>query len=268
MSIHSAATTLFVPAARPERFEKAANSGAETIILDLEDAVAPADKPAARANLRVGFTSVPTVIRINAIGSVWHEDDLAAAVALHPDAVMVPKSEFTGEFQLLAERLAAQSIAILALVETAQGFAQIREIARVRGVARLAFGSWDYCADIGAEHINDALLLPRSEIVLASRLAGLPAPIDGVTTAIHDAAVIEADAQYARALGFGGKLTIHPNQVEPIHRGFAPSAAELAWAEKVIASGEAAANVDGLMVDEPIRIRARAILARQTKPAL
>lgn len=264
MSILTATTTLFVPASRPDRFDKAAGSGAGVVILDLEDAVATDDKVAARNALRTGFTLVPVVMRVNAIGTPWHSDDVAAVRELHPDGVMVPKAENSTQFHELVRTLHAENLAVIALVETAAGLAEIRSIAATPGVVRLAFGSWDYCADIGAEHVQDTLLLPRSEMVLASRLAGLPAPIDGVTTAIEDAEQVRADSRYARSLGFGGKLTIHPKQVAPIHEGFAPTAAEVAWAEKVLASGDAAARVDGLMVDEPVRIRARAILGRQT----
>lgn len=252
---------LFAPAHRPERFEKAAASGADAVFVDLEDAVAPADKVAARAHLRADFGSVPVFIRVNAIGTPWHEDDVQAALQQRPAGLVVPKAEDTTAFARLVQ--AASAIApVLALVESARGVAAVRAIAAIPGVARIAFGSWDYCADIGAEHIEPALLGARNEIVLASRIAGLPAPIDGVTTAIDDADAITADARYSRSLGFGGKLTIHPRQVARILAGFAPSQKDIDWARKVIASGDAAVAVDGAMVDEPIRIRARSILAR------
>jgi citrate lyase subunit beta/citryl-CoA lyase len=106
------------------------------------------------------------------------------------------------------------------------------------------------------------LLFARSELVLASRLAGLPAPLDGVTTSVDDMAPVADDARHARDLGFGGKLSIHPRQIEPIRVGFLPDASEIAWARKVLASEAGATVVDGGMVDEPVRIRARSILAR------
>ena len=109
--------------------------------------------------------------------------------------------------------------------------------------------------------MREALLGARSEIVLASRLAGLPRPIDGVTTAIADETLIEDDARYAHALGFGGKLCIHPKQIAAARRGFAPSADEIAWAKTVIAApGAGAVSTGGIMVDAPVRLRVRQIL--------
>jgi citrate lyase subunit beta/citryl-CoA lyase len=103
---------------------------------------------------------------------------------------------------------------------------------------------------------------------MASRLAGLPQPIDGVTTAIDDAPLVTSDTRHARDLGFSGKLCIHPRQVAAIQAGFAPNEAEVLWARKVIDSGDGAVSVDGAMVDEPVRIRARSILNRlQSAPA-
>lgn len=250
---------LFVPADRPDRFEKAAASGADAIILDLEDAVAPERKAAARAALRVDFTALPVLVRVNAIGTQWHDDDIEAVSALSFAGVVLPKAEpDTGLDPLLAD----SPVPVLALIETARGLSEARPIARLGAIARLIFGSIDFCADLGAAHTREALLAARCELVLASRLAGLAAPVDGVTTSLDDADLIRADARHARDLGFGGKLAIHPRQVAPIRKGFLPEAAELEWARKVLDSGEGAASVDGAMVDEPVRIRARALLKR------
>jgi citrate lyase subunit beta/citryl-CoA lyase len=129
-------------------------------------------------------------------------------------------------------------------------------------MARLAFGSIDFCADLGIGHTRQALLAARSEIVLASRLAGLFAPIDGVTTAIDNTELIEDDARYARELGFRGKLCIHPRQLMPARRGFSPSADEISWAQRILAAGpHGAISVDGKMVDAPVRAQAQRILA-------
>ncbi|WP_425277335.1 HpcH/HpaI aldolase/citrate lyase family protein [Sinorhizobium fredii] len=250
---------LFVPGNRPERFEKAAASGADAIIIDLEDAVAPDAKEAAGVALRADFTDLPVLVRINGEGTPWHEDDLAAVSRLPVAAVIVPKAELGGGLAALA---AASAVPIVALVETARGLAEARQIAALPGVSRLAFGSVDFCADLGCAHTREALLAARSELVLASRLAGLVAPLDGVTTSIDDGEQIESDARYALELGFGGKLAIHPRQIEAIRAGFRPQASEIEWAKKVLASGDGAAAVDGAMVDEPVRIRARAVLAR------
>lgn len=250
---------LFVPADRPERFGKAAASGADAVILDLEDAVAPAAKATARAALRRDFTTLPVIVRINAAATAWHADDLAAAAALRPAAVMVPKAESPDDLRRIAAALA--DIPLLALVETARGLAQCRAIAGVPGVIRLAFGSVDFCADLRCAHMPGVLLPARWELVLASRLADLPGPLDGVTTSLDDATETARDAGNARDLGMGGKLCIHPRQIAPVLAAFAPTAEQIDWARRILASGDGAVQMEGAMVDEPVRLRARAILA-------
>ncbi|WP_026869973.1 HpcH/HpaI aldolase/citrate lyase family protein [Inquilinus limosus] len=254
---------LFVPANRPERFGKAAASGADAVIIDLEDAVPAEAKDQARAALRADFTALPVLVRINAAGTPWHADDVAAVSALPLPAIVVPKAELGEGLEAIA-----RSHSVVALIETARGLAEARRIAALPSVARLAFGSIDYSADLGCAHTRDALLAARSELVLASRLAGRPAPLDGVTAAIDDATLVTGDARYARDLGFGGKLCIHPKQVAPVLDGFRPDEAEITWARRVLASGDGAAAVDGAMVNEPVRIRARSILARSGRTAI
>lgn len=249
---------LFVPANRPERFGKAAASGTDAVILDLEDAVAVDAKDAARAALTKDFTALPVIVRINAQGTPWHDADMAAVAALHPAAVILPKAEDAG---LAASAAAILGVPVIALVESARGLAQARAIATAPGVVRLAFGSVDFCADLGCAHLREVLLPARAELVLASRLAGIAAPIDGVTVQLDDPGASHDDAAQARALGMTGKLCIHPRQVAEVRRTFAPTDAERDWARRVIASGEGAVSVDGAMVDEPVRIRARAILS-------
>ena len=249
---------LFVPADRPERFEKAAASGADAVILDLEDAVAPDRKEAARAALSADFTTLPVLVRINGAGTPWHAADIEAAIRLPLAGIILPKAE-PGD---ALAGLAARGLPVVALIETARGLAGARQVAGHPGVSRLLFGSIDFCADLGCAHTREALLAARSELVLAARLAGLAAPVDGVTTTLDDAGLIRDDARHARDLGFGGKLAIHPRQIEPIRTGLRPEAAEVEWARKVLADGDGATAVDGMMVDEPVRIRARAILVR------
>lgn len=250
---------LFVPANRPKRFEKAAVAGADAVILDLEDAVAADAKDGARAALRGGFTPLPLLVRVNGLGTPWHEADMAALAGKGFAAVIVPKAESSEAFAGLC---ATSPVPVIALIESARGLADARRIAANPNVARLAFGSIDFCADLSCAHSREALFAARSELVLASRLAGLAAPVDGVTTAIDDIELIADDTRHACALGFGGKLCIHPRQIEAIRTGFAPDAAEIAWARRVLASGDGATAVDGAMVDEPVRIRARAVLKR------
>lgn len=252
---------LFVPADRPERFSKAAKSGADAVILDLEDAVAPEAKASARNFLRVDFTSLPVIVRVNAIATPWHAHDLAAVRRLRPAAVMLPKTEERDSLGQVCSFL-GEAVPVIALIETGRGLANCRTMASTPGVVRLAFGSIDFCADLGCAHTREALLAARSELVLASRLGERQAPLDGVTATIDNAALVSDDARHARGLGFGGKLCIHPRQIEHVLAGFRPDASEVAWANKVLASGSGAVVVDGAMVDGPVRLRAQAILRR------
>lgn len=249
---------LFVPGNRPERFDKAAASGADAIIIDLEDAVPAAAKDLARASLRVDFTTLPILVRINSSGTAWHADDLVAVSKLPFAAIIVPKMEIAS----FGRSEPARRHPVVALIETARGMSEARQIAALPSVARVAFGSIDYCADVGCSHTRDALLTARSELVLASRLASKLPPIDGVTTTLDNAQAVIDDSRYARDIGFGGKLCIHPRQVEGILTGFRPDESEIAWARKVQSSGDGAVSVDGAMVDEPVRLRASSILAR------
>jgi citrate lyase subunit beta / citryl-CoA lyase len=247
---------LFVPADRPERFAKAAASGADCVILDLEDAVAADAKVAARNRLTTEFTNLPVVVRINAAGTRWHDADLDAAARLPLAAIMLPKAECDAD----VARVAAVH-PVVALIETVQGIAALPSLAASGHAARLAFGSVDYAADLGCAHAREPLSAARAALVFTSRRVGMPAPLDGVTTEVADDRATTADAIYARAMGFGGKLTIHPRQVRLVRAAFQPSEGEIEWALRVLASGDGAAVVDGAMIDEPVRIRARFILA-------
>ena len=260
---------LFVPANRPERYAKAANSGADGIIVDLEDAVAPPAKAAARDTLVQSLVSNPVFpaavyVRINAAGTPWHEDDLAAVAKLPISGVVVPKAENVGELERIAGLVGGRD-RIIALVELGLGIASARAIAPA--VGRMAFGTVDFAIDLGIAHTREALLSARSELVLAARLANRVAPFDGVTTAIDVDSETESDAAYAAALGFAGKFLIHPKQVGPAARGFSPPASDVGWAQRVMSatSDGAAASVDGKMVDAPVRAMAEQILRRFDK---
>lgn len=260
---------LFVPGDRPDRFAKAAGSGADAVIIDLEDAV-PVEAKARARDALVGAAAllanarVPVFVRINAAGTEWHAADVACLAALAVAGVMLPKAEDAAGVERLAAALPARA-ELIALVETPQGIAAARALARV--ASRLAFGSIDFAAALGMAHSREALLSARSELVLASALGRLPAPIDGVTTALDDAAMIADDAAYAASLGFGGKLLIHPRQIAPTLSGFRPPDDEIRWAERVLAAvddeaTDGAVAVDGQMIDAPVRERARRIIER------
>lgn len=258
-----ARSLLFVPGSRPDRFDKAMAAGADAVVVDLEDAVAPTDKEQAREALAAWLAPARRVIvRINGADTGWFADDLALCARPGVAAVMLPKAERADDIAALR---AAGAATVLPLVESAAGFAALAKLAGAPGVQRLVFGSLDFQVDLGMHDAHeDELLAFRSQLVLASRLAGLQAPVDGVTTSIDDPARLRDDALRARRLGFGGKLCIHPRQVAEVSACFAPTEGERAWARRVLdaatASGGAAAAVSGQMVDTPVILRARAIL--------
>lgn len=260
---------LFVPGDRPERFAKALASAAHLVIIDLEDAVMPEAKDQAREQLAQWLrTELPAAerervaVRVNAFGSPWHAADVVMFKASSVRNVMVPKSEEVEQLRDIAGRC-GDGVVLTALVETVAGVVRMREIAAEPSVARLAFGSFDYCVDAGIEGMERELDYVRSRFVMESRYAGLPAPIDGVTLDVHDAALMAEDVASSRRFGFGGKLCIHPNQVEAVNRGFMPSDEERAWATRVLAAfaqnPRGAFAIDGKLVDKPIIDRAKRI---------
>jgi citrate lyase subunit beta / citryl-CoA lyase len=264
-SAATARTWLFVPGDRAERFDKAIASGADEVICDLEDAVAPTRKDRARVAVARWLTDGGSGwVRINGVGTEWHRSDVQALIGVPGlRGLVVPKAENPAELGNLARELGDRGL--VALVETVVGIHYAYELAKCDGVGRLAFGSIDFANDLGAEETRASLLLARATLVLASRVAGIPAPIDGVTTTLDDAKIVAEAADYARQLGFGGKLCIHPAQISPIASAFRPSVAQIRWAREILrvaryADGGATA-VDGRMIDKPILDRARSILA-------
>lgn len=264
----SAVSWLFVPGDRPERFGKAHASGADAVICDLEDGVAPEDKEQARSQVRGWLaTGGHAWVRVNAPGSERCDGDVEALRGLPGlQGLMVPKSENAEQLEDLAER--GGGCRLVALLETAVGVLEAGSIAGSPAVERLAFGSIDYAGDLDAAESDDSLLLARSLMVLASRAAGKPGPLDGVTTDVVDMAPVQAAAMYARGLGFAGKLCIHPRQVAAVAAGFAPNEQEVRWARAVLEAGatRGAVAVAGRMVDRPVLERARRILARVAPP--
>jgi len=256
---------LFVPGNRPDRYARARAAATDLVIVDLEDAVPAADKAAAREAAVGAFAEPgegsPVVVRVNGAGTPWHAADLTAVASLAIAGVMLPKAEEGAGLDRVRTAL-RPDMTLIALVESAAGIANARAIARCSD--RMAFGSIDLAADLGCAHVREALLLARSEIVLAARLAGQPGPLDGVTTAVGDDAAIADDAAHGAMLGFAGKLLIHPAQIAPAKRGYAPTPDVVDWARRVVAAcaDGAARSVDGHMVDAPVLARARDVLAR------
>ncbi|PLP98100.1 HpcH/HpaI aldolase/citrate lyase family protein [Cupriavidus pauculus] len=264
-------TYLFVPASRPERIGKAIAAAADAVIVDLEDAVAPDAKAAARDGLRDAWhalqqqadaAGVALLLRVNGADTTYFADDLAFCRKQGVQTVVLPKA---GNASLNALRAVLPDTPCHALLETAAGFADLPDVARAAGVTRLLFGSIDLMFDLDVGDDDLPLHYCRSALVLQSRAAGLPAPVDGVCTAIGDAAALAADTLRGRRFGFGAKLLIHPNQVAGVHEALAPSDTELSWARRVVeqaaASQGAAIAVDGKMVDRPVLERAQRIVA-------
>lgn len=252
---------LFVPGNRPERFDKACAAGADVTLIDLEDAVAAGDKAAARNAVNGWLGAKGVYLRINGADTDWFRDDLPLLASPAVLGVVLPKTEEPDAVATV--RRAAGGKPVIALIESALGLWNLGRIAS-SGIARIAFGSIDFQLDLGISGEREELLFARSQMVLVSRVAGLPPPIDGVTVALDDPAALAADIAYARRLGFGGKLAVHPRQIEGINAGFLPPPAEVEWARRVVEAAavvkDNAVRVDGKLVDRPIIDRAHAIL--------
>lgn len=267
MQTTPASSYLFVPGTRPDRYAKAFASGADAVILDLEDAVAPQDKQSARDSVAQHLAALPlALVRINGIETEWFRDDLQMCRAAGAAGVVLPKAEQAGDIEFIVKQLGGAPL--LPMIESAKGMWNAHAMAQCEGVQRLMFGSFDFQLDMGIPDDNEALLYYRSQLVLVSRVAGIQSPVDGVTASLQDPAVLRADARRAKSLGFGAKLCIHPQQVDIVNDIFRPSEQEIQWAKRIVEAAAsahgAAIAVDGKMVDKPVLLRAQAILARAT----
>jgi citrate lyase subunit beta/citryl-CoA lyase len=274
LSASSARTFLFAPGDRPERFAKAAASGPDLVVFDLEDAVADDRKEQARGDVAACLDAgVAGGVRINPPGTPWYDNDVAM-VAERRCVVMLPKAQDAAGVAGLAAHLTAGS-PIIALVETARGILNAAAIAAAPAVVRLAFGSFDLAAQLGVSPDDrDAMAAARGALVLASAAAGLPAPVDGITGNIHDEGALRDDVEFARRMGFTGKLCIHPRQVSAAAAVLGPSPDEVSWAQAVLRAASAAAATgagvvvaDGVMVDKPVMEHAERIVAQARRPS-
>jgi citrate lyase subunit beta / citryl-CoA lyase len=264
-------TYLFVPGNRPDRFGKALASGADSVVLDLEDAVAADAKDAAREAVRAWVADatpadrVRVVVRTNDLGSPHAAADLAAVAEAGITAIMLPKTESADDVATV--RSAAPDAVVLALMESARGLAAAEEIAAAPGVVRLVFGTLDYALDLDLE-IDDAadgLSYAAGRLAVASRCAGIATPVGGVTPQLGDEARLLADLAWSRRHGLGAKLCIHPAQVAAIHAALAPTTQAVERARRVLeadAGSPGAAQLDGRMIDRPVVLAARRTLAR------
>jgi citrate lyase subunit beta/citryl-CoA lyase len=256
---------LFVPATRPERFFKAATSEADAIIVDLEDAVSPADKDAARRNLSAADElERPYIVRINGPGTPWHRDDIVAVRASKAVAILLPKTEDIASAREV--KFATNGISLVGLVESAAGIQNSAALAATGLFTRFAFGPADFFADMSMEPNMSMTTAAMGQLALASRAAGLPKPLAGPCFKFgEDSQSILAECEADRMSGAGGKLCIHPSQPRIVLGCFRPSDTLLTWAKTVIkeAAGSGATSVKGEMVDAPVIARAHAILKQE-----
>jgi len=277
---------LFAPGNHARRVEKALSLDADAVILDLEDAVAIADKAATRAAVAAALQRPRRgllYVRVNAIDTEFCYGDLVSVVQPGLDGIILPKVESSATLttidwllaQLERERgLAAGEIDLIPIIETARGVQSINSIlaaeARVR---RIAFGAGDFTLDMNMAWSREEAEIghARAVIATASRASGIDAPLDTVWVNLTDPQGLEASAHMALAYGFQGKMCIHPDQIPIVNSIFTPSAAEIAYANRVVtafteaeAAGSAAIQLDGKFIDYPIVYRARRVLQRVT----
>ncbi len=271
-SLENARSFLFVPANRPERFLKATASGADAVILDLEDSVPFESKKDARLAIKSSWqelkkSAVSLVIRINSPETQWGLEDLDFFQGLDGlNGVMVPKCESSSSLNRVSQNFIG--VPLLPIIESAAGYLALPEIAKTAYVSRLVVGHIDFLADSGMLCSEDQLELNslRFQVAMCSRVGGLAPAIDGVTVSVDDVELIRADAERSIRFGFGGKLCIHPKQISIVHEILAPSADQISWAKKVIdameISGGAAVQLDGKMIDLPVLLQAKRLLSR------
>lgn len=270
MEKRTAHSWFVVPGDHPERFGEPTAHGAHTLICDLEDLVGPEKKDMARSAVVEWLADHQAYVRINTVDTEWYADDLAAvAGAPGTRGVVLPKADDPAKIAETASALPG-SVSVLPLVESAAGVQNAPALAAAPRVEALVFGSLDFGLDLGidggapADDMN--LLYVRSRLAVASRAAGIAAPIDGVTTDLDHPESAASDASMVRRLGFGGKLCIDLRQIAGVNAAFAPSDEELDWARRVLelvdsASGEVVLRLDGRLIDRPVVSRARRIVA-------
>jgi citrate lyase beta subunit len=263
---------LFVPGSRPDRFDKAVSSGADHVILDLEDAVPPAQKPEALAAVASWLRANSGIVRINAAGTAWIAEELLVLAPLDGLlGIVIPKAS-PPSVAAVVSALAGRR-PVFPLVESAEGVLALQHIAVQPSVGRLMFGSLDLALDIGIDDLADdepGLLAARSAMVLASAACRLPGPVDGVFPDIADPDGLSRATRRGRSLGFTGKLCIHPSQIHAVHESLAPTSQDAAWARRVVEvearTGGQATMEAGEMLDVPQYRRAARILAQLAEP--
>ncbi|MGE7207106.1 HpcH/HpaI aldolase/citrate lyase family protein [Sphingomonas sp. NPDC019816] len=269
-------SALFLPASNPRAIAKARQLDSDAVILDLEDAVAPDAKAAARdmavaAVREGGFGERVLVVRTNALGTPWANDDLAALADARPSAVLIPKVDDVATLAA-ARRALGPDVPLWAMIETCRGVLSLPVLAGAAaelGLTCLVAGTNDLAKDmrLPSPPSPDVLRPLRVQIVVAARAVGLIA-LDGVCNALDAPDRLAEECAEGRQLGFDGKTLIHPNQIAAAHQGFGPDAAEIAWAHKVVAAfaepahaGLGAIRLDGQMVERLHLTEAERVLA-------
>lgn len=277
-------TFLFAPGNHPRKVEKVFDSGADAVILDLEDAVAISEKPATRAVVLEALQHPRRCrgyVRVNALDTDFCFEDIQTVVASGVDGIILPKVERAADLQMVdwmmtglekRKGLPVGSIDLMPIIETGRGIADVRTIAAagINRMKRLSFGAGDYTRDMGMEWtLGEAELAPyQAEVVLASRINNLEPPVDTVFIHIKEREAFATSCERVRNMGFQGKLCIHPGQIADANAAFTPTAEETAFARKVIAEfakaeaeGSASIQIDGYFVDYPIVVKAERIVA-------
>ena len=262
---------LFTPGSRPDRFAKAAEIGADVLVIDLEDAVAPKDKVSARETALAFLTEqkpdkILTTLRINGLDTSAGIADIGAFLTsdAKPDFILLPKTEGAGHLHIL-DRLftaAKRDTRLVGLIESALGLASVEAIAGATPrLAALMLGAADMAADLGAATAWAPLAHARGRLIGACALSGV-LPIDSPFFNIHDAAGLAGEVSDAAAFGFPAKGAIHPGQVDAINKALTPSKAAVDHAHQVLAANETGVGVvEGQMIDEAVARKARRVLA-------
>jgi citrate lyase subunit beta / citryl-CoA lyase len=253
---------LFAPGHNEKLLGKVFDAGADAVILDLEDAVPPEHKAAARRSVADALVRHPAWVRINAARTPLAEADLSAVAAL-AHGIRIPKVESVEDVRWVADRVPGTPL--ICAIESAKGVANAIAIAAEPGVRYLALGGIDLQKDLGVASGDGPLQYVRSHLVVAARAAGIEPPIDSVYPHLQDTDGLRRQATVSRSLGFFGKSAIHPSQLPIIHAAFGPNDDELQWAREVIeafdnANGAALRLPGGEFVDLPVAERARKIL--------
>ena len=266
MSIFDPTFLLFVPGDRPDRFDKAADSDVGGAILDLEDAVAVENKSSARETVAKYLDaddadSSRIAVRVNAPNSPWFDADLEMLRTRRAAAALIPKTPNSEAIDAVAARI--KDLEIIALVESAQGVLHAAEIAAHPRCIALAFGPFDLAADLGCSDEWEVMLPYRMQVLLAARAYGKRA-LDGPTLSIANPSHTEKDARAALRLGYDGKLLIHPAQILPARKAFAPTREQIARASRIVEAGKntAVSVLDGMMIDQPLITAAQRVLDR------